>query len=122
MKTKQNITLGSRELGEVSIQAISHNWKEFPTRIKDKLKTDKSLYLKLDPENFNKFSEFYRDVVSGDNSEGISSKVSTYYKLMFVRDNGKELTSLYFKSLYPEFDNYHLSDMPDNLTYIVEVH
>lgn len=117
----QKILLGNREIGECEIKARGVNWEEIPTLQKDRYRADKSLFLDLDKDNFNLLSSFYRDVVLGDNAEGLSSKVSTYYSIILVMQDGNLYSSFEFKNDYPDFDNYHTSDMPDDITYLVRI-
>ena len=113
------IKLGNRDLGELDIQAISTTWEEYPTLKSDKLRTDKKLYLELDKDNFNLLMNFYGSVVNGDNAEGLVSKVSTYYKLMFVKHLGEIISTEVFESRYGKIDEHINDNISEYYSYIV---
>lgn len=115
------IKLGNRDSGELEIKAISHQWEEHPQLKSDKLRTDKKLYLELDKENYNLLAEYYRNMVIGDNAEGLASKISTYYELFAVKSDSRMMSKCDFLKSYPDFDEYIDDNVDDTYSYIVVV-
>lgn len=117
----QNIMLGNKELGSVNISVLSHSWGEYPKLSKDRLKSDAPIYIEVDKDNFNVLSEFYREVVQGDMTEGIASKQSMYWELIYVKDGGKLISKFEFKTLYPFFEDFITSEIEEEYTYIISI-
>ena len=118
----QNILLGNRQIGEQLIQVISHTWEEYPTTKNGRERTDKTLYIEVDKENFNLLAMFYRNITLGDNAEGLASKVSMYYDLMLVKSLGETLTKKEFQGRYSEFDEFIYDSVPEYYTYVVAIY
>lgn len=115
------VKLGDIRNGEIEVKAITHQWEEYPTMVKDKLRTDKKLYLELDKDNYNLLAEYYRNMVIGDTAEGLASKISTYYELFAVKSDSRMMSKYDFLKLYPDFDEYIDDTVDDNYSYIVIV-
>ena len=115
------IKLGNRDLGEVEIKAISHQWEEYPQLKSEKLRTDKKLYLELDKENFNTLAQYYALQVSGDIREGLATKANTYYELFAVKSDNGMMNKKQWQDLYPNFDDFIDDEVDDNYSYIVVV-
>ena len=117
------IKLGDLRNGEIEIKAISLQWEEYPTLLKDKLRSDKKLYLKIDRDNMKNFVRFYDSVKEGDLIEGISSN-KQYWELLCVevvngifneRMSPKELDDLYFGW------NFFNDRLPSSTKFVVQV-
>ena len=115
------VKLGDLRNGEIEIKAISHQWQEYPTMIKDKLRTDKKLYLELDKENFNTLAQYYALQVSGDIREGLATKANTYYELFAVKSNNGMMNKKQWQDLYPNFDDFIDDNVSEAYSYIVVV-
>ena len=118
----QNIKLGDLRTGEQLIKLISHTWEQYPLNYKDRLRTDKTLYVEVDKENFNLLAMFYRNQVLADMSEGLASKVSMYYDLILVKSLGETITKKEFQDRYSEFDEFIYDSVPEYYTYIVVIY
>lgn len=115
------IKLGTRDSGEVEIKAISHQWQEYPTMVKDKLRSDKKLYLELDKENFNTLAQYYALQITGDLKEGLATKANTYYELFAVKSDNGMMNKKQWQDLYPNFDDFIDDNVGENYSYIVVV-
>ena len=115
------IKLGNRDLGEVEIKAISHQWEEYPQLKSEKLRTDKKLYLELDKENFNTLAQYYALQTTGDIREGLATKANTYYELFAVKSDNGMMNKKQWQDLYPNFDDFIDDEVDDNYSYIVVV-
>lgn len=115
------IKLGDLRSGEIEIKAITHQWQEYPTMIKDKLRTDKKLYLELDKENFNALAQYYALQAAGDIREGLATKSSTYYEIFAVKSSTRMMSKKEWLDLYPNFDDYIDDNVDESYSYIVVV-
>ena len=119
---KQNIMLGNRELGELYLSVLSHTWEEQPQPHKDRMKTDKKLYIEVLPADIKALAMFYSNVVDGDRVAGLESKMNMYFDIVMVKGvDSNPLSKWEYKARYPEFDNFHTSDLPKDAVYVVQV-
>ena len=117
---KVKIKLGTRDTSETVIEALSiPTWEEYPTLIKDRLRTDGKIYIELDKENFNILAQYYSVLVQGDVNCGLASKASTYYELFGVKSEQGMMQKSHFKSLYLSFDDFLDENIPNHYTYVV---
>lgn len=117
------IKLGDLRNGEIEIKAISLQWEEYPTLLKDKLRSDKKIYLKIDRDNMKDFVRYYDSIKEGDLVEGILSN-KQYWELLGIEvANGvfrekmspKEVDELYFG-----WDFFN-DKLPSSTKFIVQV-
>ena len=115
------IKLVTRDSGEIEVKAIALQWESYPTMIKDKLRTDKKLYLELDKENFNTLAQYYALQITGDLKEGLATKANTYYELFAVKSDNGMMNKKQWQDLYPNFDDFIDDNVSENYSYIVVV-
>ena len=115
------VKLGTRNISEIEIKALSVQWESYPIMVKDKLRTDKKLYLELDKENFNTLAQYYALQITGDLKEGLATKANTYYELFAVKSSNGMMNKKQWQDLYPNFDDFIDDNVSENYSYIVVV-
>jgi len=117
------IKLGDLRNGEIEIKAISLQWEEYPTLLKDKLRSDKKIYLKIDRDNMKNFVIYYDSLKEGDEIEGIASN-KPYWELLYVEVvNGvfREIMSpKEANELYSGW-NFFNDKLPSSTKFIIQV-